>query len=58
MKYHALFVIFENAAKFKLSSAANKRRRFPQFIIEFQINENVIKLKGIFYESVVTCDIL
>ena len=29
MKYHALFVIFEKAAKFeKLSSAANYRWRF------------------------------
>ena len=28
VKYHALFVIFEKAAKFKLSSAANYRWRF------------------------------
>ena len=28
MKYHALFVIFERAAKFKLLSAANYRWRF------------------------------
>ena len=28
MKYHALLVVFEIAAKFDLSSAANYRRRF------------------------------
>ena len=28
MKYHALFVIFEKAANFYLSSAANYRWRF------------------------------
>ena len=28
MKYHALFVIFDKAAKFELSSAANYRWRF------------------------------
>ena len=28
MKYHALFIIFEKAAQFELSSAANFRWRF------------------------------
>ena len=31
MKYHALFVIFEKAAKFEISSAANYRWHFRQF---------------------------
>ena len=30
MKHHALFVIFEKAAKLKLSSAANYRWRFKE----------------------------
>ena len=34
MKYHALFIIFEKAAKFEIVVAANYRWRFKRFKIQ------------------------